>query len=99
MPHTSIDARTVMGPVSITVSNLGRSREFYTKVIGLSVLTGSENRLTLGTPSGGLLELTENAKRPNVLRAPRAFTTLRSSTPLARNLREHSCGSSIPNGR
>ena len=50
---SSIDPRTTVGTVSLTVSDLERSREFYERVVGL-VLTGDGQ---LGAPERAFLEL------------------------------------------
>lgn len=92
MPHTSIDARTVMGLVSLTVSNLERSERFYTEVIGLQVLDRSASQLFLGAESDfpllSLTELPDAPKRPARSTGLYHFALLHPSRyELARTLR------------
>lgn len=50
---------TRLGVVSLTVSDLERSVDFYTRTLGMTALEQSEGRARLGTPDNALLELIE----------------------------------------
>jgi len=57
---------TSLGPVTLAVSNLSRSIEFYNRIIGLSQLTTPvDGQVTMGAGHTPLLHLIEipNAKR------------------------------------
>ena len=54
-----IAAGTTMGPVHLTVSDLGQSLGYYREAIGLEVLEEGEGRGALGTGERTLLVLTE----------------------------------------
>lgn len=55
----AIDARTHMGPVGLTVADLGRSIGFYERGIGLQELRREGEVATMGVGDRALLELTE----------------------------------------
>ncbi len=55
----SIDPKTHIGHVSLTVSDLDRQIEFYEKVIGLQVRARSQNTASLGAGRADLLRLTQ----------------------------------------
>ena len=65
-PEDRLDPGTAVGIVALTVSNLERSRAFYTEVLGMSVLGSVADRtLELGGPDGTvLLELVEDGQAP-----------------------------------
>jgi len=56
---TSIDARTTIGHLSLTVADLDRSIAFYTGPLGFQVLDRADGRATLGAGDTPLLYLTE----------------------------------------
>src|SRR5919197_228882 len=53
----ALPAETHMGPVHLTVSDLGRSLDYYRTVIGLDVLEQGPSRASLGADSTELLGL------------------------------------------
>jgi catechol 2,3-dioxygenase len=55
----SLPAATRMGPVHVTVSDLGRSLDYYRTEVGLGVLEQSGGRASLGADSTELLVLVE----------------------------------------
>jgi catechol 2,3-dioxygenase len=55
----SLPAATRMGPVHLTVSDLGRSLDYYRAVVGLDVLEHGAGRASLGADSTELLALVE----------------------------------------
>jgi catechol 2,3-dioxygenase len=55
----SLPAATRMGPVHLTVSDLGRSLDYYRTVVGLDVLEQGAGRASLGADSAELLTLVE----------------------------------------
>jgi catechol 2,3-dioxygenase len=55
----SIPAATAMGPVHLTVADLGRSLDYYRAAIGLEVLEQEDGRASLGAGPVELLVLTE----------------------------------------
>jgi len=57
-----LPARTRIGGVSLQVSDLTRSRDFYERTLGLHVISAEHGRLLLGADNGhvGLIELVEN---------------------------------------
>ena len=57
---TSIDPRTVIGQVSLTVADLDRSIAFYTGPLGFTVLDREGSNATLGLPGTPLLHLVEH---------------------------------------
>jgi catechol 2,3-dioxygenase len=59
MTPAEIPAATTVGPVHLTVSDLGRSLGYYRGAIGLDVLEEGSGRARLGTDSTELLVLTE----------------------------------------
>jgi catechol 2,3-dioxygenase len=65
-PH--VHPATHIGATSLTVADLDRSLQFYTEVIGLTVLTQTEQTAILGTHAGhALLGLTQQASaRPQL---------------------------------
>jgi catechol 2,3-dioxygenase len=56
---SSIPASTTMGAVSLTVSDLERSRVYYRQAIGLEILEQGAGRASLGADGSELLELVE----------------------------------------
>jgi catechol 2,3-dioxygenase len=61
----SIAAATSMGAVSLTVSDLARSRAFYETALGLSVRDTEDGALALGVPGGAdLVRLHGDASAP-----------------------------------
>jgi catechol 2,3-dioxygenase len=61
----AIDARTTVGTVSLTVSDLERSRRFYERVIGLRGIDREDGSLALGGPGGGpMVELHRDPSAP-----------------------------------
>ena len=69
----SIDPRTTVGKVSLTVRDLDRVGSFYEDVVGLASLDGSEDRRTLGVDGQALVELLADPGAPI---APRRSTGL-----------------------
>lgn len=59
--RVSIDQRTRIGEVSLTVADLDRSIQFYTGPLGFTVIEKSDSGATLGVGSTPLLFLTELA--------------------------------------
>jgi catechol 2,3-dioxygenase len=59
-----VPADTRMGPVELTVSNLGRSLDYYREQVGLQVISSSSGRATLGAGGRHLLVLTEEPGVP-----------------------------------
>src|SRR5687768_5979130 len=57
----SIDPRTHMGVVGLTVADLGRSVNFYERAIGLAELRRDGAAATMGVGDQPMLELTEQA--------------------------------------
>lgn len=55
----ALDARTAMGAVHLTVSDLGRSLAYYRSAIGLEVLAQEDGRASLGAGGTELLGLVE----------------------------------------
>jgi catechol 2,3-dioxygenase len=56
--HARIDPETALGPVRLTVIDLGRSRAFYERAIGLRATELDGGTLALGVPGGpALIEL------------------------------------------
>src|SRR5919204_6036964 len=55
----ALPAETHMGPVHLTVSDLGRSVDYYRTVVGLDVLWQDAGRASLGAGSTELLGLVE----------------------------------------
>ena len=49
---TTIAAGTAMGAVSLTVSDIGRSRAFYETALGLSSREREDGGLAFGVPGG-----------------------------------------------
>jgi catechol 2,3-dioxygenase len=63
----SIHPDTSIGAVRLTVSDLGRSRDFYERVIGLSVAERDDGTIALGVHDAGpLLVLTGDPSAPRV---------------------------------
>jgi catechol 2,3-dioxygenase len=56
-----LPAETRMGPVHLTVSDLGRSLDYYRTVVGLDVLEQGPGRASLGADSTELLGLVEES--------------------------------------
>ena len=54
-----ISARTTLGPVHLTVSELARSIDYYRSAIGLEVVSSGEGHVSLGTAGTELLVLVE----------------------------------------
>ncbi|MEO8289333.1 MAG: VOC family protein [Chloroflexota bacterium] len=70
---TSIHPDTDLGLVALTVADLARSADFYTKVLGFSLIEEGENNVVLGAGSKPLLALTE---KPGAPPAPATATGL-----------------------
>jgi catechol 2,3-dioxygenase len=63
----SIAAATALGPVRLTVADLGRSRSFYEDALGLRARVLDRDTLALGSPAGTsppLVELRADASAP-----------------------------------
>jgi catechol 2,3-dioxygenase len=61
----SIDPRTAVGSVSLTVSDLQRSRQFYERVVGVRGIDREDGSLAFGGPGGvPFLELHEDSSAP-----------------------------------
>lgn len=73
---TAIDPATDLGPVSLTVSDLGRSIAFYTEAIGLTLLAQGDGTATLGVAGQPLLLITERAGARPWPREQRSYTGL-----------------------
>jgi catechol 2,3-dioxygenase len=90
--RTSIDPATRLGPVRLTVANLGQARAFYRRALGLRELEGGDGLVLLGpAPDRPLIELAGDAAAPP---RPRRSTGLfhlailvPSRAELARSLR------------
>jgi catechol 2,3-dioxygenase len=65
-PKGSIHPRTTLGPVRLTVSDLGRMRDFYETAIGLRAIQGGEanGALALGSGDGPVVELVGDPDAP-----------------------------------
>jgi catechol 2,3-dioxygenase len=63
MPAT-IDPRTSIGPVTLTVRDLERARAFYERVLGLQELDAGGKWALLGVPDGPLVGLVEDRAAP-----------------------------------
>jgi catechol 2,3-dioxygenase len=57
---TTIDPRTAVGPVTLTVRELEGARDFYERVVGLRALAAADGRAVLGAGSRPLVELVED---------------------------------------
>jgi catechol 2,3-dioxygenase len=73
---TSIDPATQVGALSLTVSDLARSIEYYRDDIGLAVLSQSGSGAVLGVGEHPLLELEEVAGAAPWPRGGRSYTGL-----------------------
>jgi catechol 2,3-dioxygenase len=73
---TSIDPGTKMGLLCLTVSDLPRSLEYYTKDLGFEVLRQSESDVTLAAAGVPLLLLTEQSGARPWPRGGRSYTGL-----------------------
>jgi catechol 2,3-dioxygenase len=73
---SSIDPATTLGPISLTVSNLARSLDFYTQAVGLSLLAEEGATATLGAGRTPLLLLTETPGAQPWPRGGRSYTGL-----------------------
>lgn len=92
MTPFSIHPDTTVGPVYLTISNLGRSEGFYRDVLGFKTLSRQDNALTL--TADGVLPLLILKERPGARPKPRHTTGLYhfailvpSRADLARTLR------------
>jgi catechol 2,3-dioxygenase len=63
-PSAEIAAATTMGAVHLTVSELGRSLDYYREAVGLGVLEQENGRARLGTGGRELLVLVEEPGAP-----------------------------------
>jgi catechol 2,3-dioxygenase len=72
-PETPIHSSTRLGAVDFTVADLARSVDFYTRVIGFSLLDKNEQRAILGAGTQPLLTVHE---RKNARRQPGHSTGL-----------------------
>jgi catechol 2,3-dioxygenase len=62
---SSIDPRTTVGSVRLTVSDLERSRQFYERVVGVRSIDREDGSLAFGGPGGvPFLELHEDSSAP-----------------------------------
>ncbi|HEX2179785.1 MAG TPA: VOC family protein [Actinomycetota bacterium] len=59
-----VPADTRMGPVELTVSDLGRSLDYYREQVGLQLASSGDGRATLGAGGRDLLVLTEEPGVP-----------------------------------
>ncbi|MDB4978098.1 MAG: hypothetical protein JWM56_284, partial [Candidatus Peribacteria bacterium] len=64
--HDMLAPALSLGPVALNVQNLERMKEFYTSVIGLEVLTESNDIVLLGQKKTAIIEL---HKRPDLPRS------------------------------
>ena len=96
-PATSIDPRTAIGELALTVADLDRSIDFYTGPLGFRLLSRVGGKETLGAGNTPLLHLTEQpGARPwpfPVCRGDRIFrhpqvNCYRATRPIGR-WREH----------
>lgn len=63
-----LPSATALGPVRIQIADLGRSLDYYQRVLGLRLLQQTRSSAILGTPSStGLVELVE---RPGIRPSP-----------------------------
>jgi catechol 2,3-dioxygenase len=60
----AIDPRTTVGPVALTVRDLGRVREFYERTVGLTTLADDGATATLAAGGRPLVELVADASAP-----------------------------------
>ncbi|MDP9134960.1 MAG: VOC family protein [Actinomycetota bacterium] len=60
----TIDPRTSVGPVTLTVRDVERMRDFYERVLGLDGLDEGEGRTVLGAGERPLVELVEDRDAP-----------------------------------
>lgn len=74
--HVSIDPATELGPLALTVSELGRSLTYYTQAIGLTILEQRAGEATLGVGGVPLLTLTEQPGATPWPRGGRSYTGL-----------------------
>ena len=65
-PTDSLDPRTTVGTVRLTVSDLARSRAFYERALGLQAVERGDGGFDLAAPGQphALVELHENASAP-----------------------------------
>lgn len=74
MPATQLPAATVMGPVTLVVSDLGRVRPFYEGVLGMAPVVDDADRVTLGArklDGDGYRPIVVLIERPDAPRRPR----------------------------
>jgi catechol 2,3-dioxygenase len=57
--RAQLSAATTLGPVHLTVSELERSLDYYTRVVGLEAFDRADGRASLGVGKGQLLMLVE----------------------------------------
>jgi catechol 2,3-dioxygenase len=74
--HVSIDPGTSVGMLSLTVASLERSRGYYTRAIGLKVLSQEGGTSILGAQDSPLLVLEEHAGAEPWPRGGRSYTGL-----------------------
>jgi catechol 2,3-dioxygenase len=72
----SIDPRTSMGPVRLTVADLDRARDFYRDAIGLAELEPSNGTVRMGTPVPSPVPVVELVGDPDAPPRPRGTTGL-----------------------
>jgi catechol 2,3-dioxygenase len=68
LDYTQINPTTDVGNLTLTVTDLGRSVDFYTRLIGLTEIDRDNNNVTLGAPGDQFLTLSEH---PGVEQWPR----------------------------
>ncbi|MBC7815127.1 MAG: VOC family protein [Burkholderiales bacterium] len=71
--YVSIQPATHMGPATLAVADLARSVDFYTNVLGMTVLNAGENGSTMGAGTTPLLHL---QAKPGAKRQPEHSTGL-----------------------
>jgi catechol 2,3-dioxygenase len=69
-PDYRLPDATAVGGVTLQVSNLERSRVFYTEILGLQVIEDARNRVSLGE-AGGTRSLVRLSTAPGVQPIPR----------------------------
>ncbi len=88
LPRASIDAATTLGAVSLTVSDLARSRAFYERALGLEAgVARDDGTLTLGvTGEPPLIELRGDPSAPSLDRRATGLYHLAVLVPTRRDL-------------
>src|SRR6266567_2842978 len=84
---SGIDPATALGVVRLTVSDLGRSRSFYERVVGLAPVDREDGTVALA-PEGGpaLVELFGDASAPALNRRATGLYHLAILQPTRRDL-------------